>query len=103
MKNNLFKETVTVTELKGSRGNEMLGELVGQDALRILHRDKAIKVVITEEFYLSLLSHWNAGINPQPAGSSVEEMKRIAREEFNSMLEQLRTEPTNNKVKARHG
>ena len=103
MKNTLFKETVTVTELKGPRGNEMLGGLVGQDALRVLHRDKAIKVVITEEFYLSLLNHWNVGASPQPATSAVDEMKRIAREEFGTMMEQLKSEPQSSKAKARHG
>ncbi len=105
MKNVLFKDTVTVTELKGPGGNEMLGQLTGQEALRVLHRDKAIKVVITEEFYLSLLNHWNSGAEARPSSMPLEEMKRVAREELASMMGKLQKEPEDDdKAKAaRHG
>ena len=103
MKNTLFKDTVTVTELKGPGGNEMLGSLTGQEALRVLHRDKAIKVVITEEFYLAMLSHWHAGTDAKPALASIEDMKRIAREELAGMLDKLKAEPKVDGVKVRHG
>ena len=103
MKNALFKDTVTVTELKGPGGNEMLGKLTGQEALRVLHRDKAIKVVITEEFYLSLLSHWHAASHAQPSSGSIEDMKRIAREELATMFAKLKSEPKDDEAKARHG
>ena len=101
MKNPLFKNTVTVSAIRGPKGNELLGGVKGADALRILHRDKAIKVVITEEFYLSLLTFWQSGSDATPARSSVADMKKAAREELRELMAMNDTDEAETRRKAR--
>ncbi len=80
----LFKDTVNVTDVRGPRGNEILSSIDGQEALRVLHRDKPIKVVITEEFYLSLLTFWQSTSDSGLASRSRKKMKAAAIDQLNS-------------------
>ena len=85
MRNPLFKDTVTVTDVRGPRGNEIFSFVSGNEAIRVLHRDKPIKVLITEEFYLNLLTFWQSNSTEKAANHSREDMKKIARTELSSM------------------
>lgn len=85
MSNPLFKDTVTVTDIRGPRGNEIFSFVSGSEAIRVLHRDKPIKVLITEEFYLNLLTFWQSHSEGKPAAKSRKQMKEIAQEELSEM------------------
>lgn len=85
MSNPLFKDTVTVTDIRGPRGNEIFAGVGGIEAVRVLHRDKPIKVVITEEFYLSLLTFWQTHDESGLARSSVAKMKQAARNQLHDI------------------
>jgi hypothetical protein len=85
MNNPLFKDTVTVTDIRGTRGNEIFSFVGGSDAVRVLHRDKPIKVIITEEFYLNLLTFWQSHAENKTATSSREELKARAQAELSSI------------------
>ena len=87
MSNPLFKDTVTVTDVRGPRGNEIFSFVSGSEAIRVLHRDKPIKVLITEEFYLNLLTFWQSHSTEQLASQSREEMKKTARAELSAMAQ----------------
>lgn len=87
MSNPLFKDTVTVTDVRGPRGNEIFSFVSGSEAIRVLHRDKPIKVLITEEFYLNLLTFWHSHSTDQVARQSREEMKKTARAELSAMTQ----------------
>jgi hypothetical protein len=84
--NPLFKETITVSELRGSRGNEILTNVTGDTVVRVLHRDKAIKVVITEDFFLTLLSVYEADKDENPANTPMEVLVRQGIEELKTMM-----------------
>ena len=87
MSNPLFKDTVTVTDVRGPRGNEIFSLVSGNEAIRVLHRDKPIKVLITEEFYLNLLTYWQSHSTGLAANKSREDMKRTASHELSSMAQ----------------
>lgn len=57
----------------------------GSDAIRVLHRDKQIKVIVTGEFYLKLLTFWQSRANNETATLSRDEMKARAQAELSSM------------------
>lgn len=85
MSNPLFKDTVNVTDIRGPRGNEIFSFVSGSEAIRVLHRDKPIKVLITEEFYLNLLTYWQSHSTDKAANLSREEMKNRAQNELTSL------------------
>ena len=85
MSNPLFKDTVTVTDIRGPRGNEIMSFVSGNEAIRVLHRDKPIKVLITEEFYLNLLTFWQSHSEGKLAAKSRKQMKEAAQEELSAM------------------
>ncbi len=86
MSNPLFKDTVTVTDVRGPRGNEIFSFVSGCEAIRVLHRDKPIKVLITEEFYLNLLTFWQSHSTEPAANQSREDMKKAARSELSAIV-----------------
>ena len=87
MSNPLFKDTVTVTDVRGPRGNEIFSFVSGCEAIRVLHRDKPIKVLITEEFYLNLLTFWQSHSTEPAANQSREDMKKAARSELSAIVQ----------------
>ena len=87
MNHPLFKNTVTVTDVRGPRGNEIFSFVSGSDAIRVLHRDKPIKVLITEKFYLNLLTFWQSHSTEKAANLSREEMKNAAQLELSAMTQ----------------
>ena len=85
MNHPLFKDTVNVTDIRGPRGNEIFSFIAGSEAVRVLHRDKPIKVLITEEFYLNLLTFWQSHSSEKSANLSREKMKQAAENELSSL------------------
>ena len=83
-------KTVTVTDLKKD-ANRLFADVSRDKPLRILHRAHDIKVVITLDHYLDLLTYWQSGTRAQPVERTPvgDQLQRVQREfnELNKMLE----------------
>lgn len=79
----LFFKTVTASSLRGPEGTGLLREVSDGQALRVVHRGHQIKVLITEERYLSLLNFWNLFEHqePLPVTTTAEELAAAERED----------------------
>lgn len=64
----MFFKTVTISDLK-ARSGEILSDVQSDHVLQVVHRGSAIKVVMTQEHYLSLLERLAAF--EKPSGRTV--------------------------------
>ena len=56
---NFFEKSITASTLRGPQGNRILSDIKENSAVRIIHQGHGMKVIVTEERYLELVSLWH--------------------------------------------
>lgn len=88
----LFAGTVTVSKIRSPEGNALLGDVTDDKALRIVHRGHPIKVVVTEERYLELLTFWQLFEHQEPLPTTTAAEELAAAEQEDVELDALEAE-----------